>query len=386
MNDRRTGHWNLLVVAGCAWCIGIGGGCVTGLQDHTATLLPNGKVLVAGGKGARETALLYDTATGTFTRTGSSAEVRVWHTATLLPNGKVLIAGGRRGKNEGVGECLASAELYDPLAGTFTPTGSMTERRAFHTATPLPNGKVLVTGGWQEGGFWGNKYVASAELYDPAAGTFAATGSMTQRRSAHTATLLPNGKVLIAGGIIDNGEGLTFTRLAELYDPATETFTRSGSLTEEKGSHTATLLPNGKVLIAGGVVYRDDSSIRIARLAELYDPATETFTAGPVVGASAGHTATLLPDGKVLFAAGWNGFRAPSSNRANLYDPATGTSTPTGSLSQGREYHTATLLPSGKVLVVGGQFDVMRVANAELYEPATGAFTPTGSLPEGKSR
>jgi WD40 repeat protein len=172
----------------------------TGRRNHTAMLLPNGKILVVGGYSNTvywASAELYDPATGIWATTGSLHATRSSHTATLLPNGKVLVAGGQC---SGGGMAIASAELYDPASGTWTMTGSLDTGRANHTATLLPNGKVLVVGGSASGSPAGILY--SAELYDPASGTWMMTGSLhTTYREYHTATLLPNGKVLVAGAI-----------------------------------------------------------------------------------------------------------------------------------------------------------------------------------------
>jgi len=311
--------------------------------DHTATLLGNGKVLVAGGAAdwGNPSAQVYDPVAGAFTATGSMTEGRLSHTATLLQSGKVLFAGGSY-----YGD--ASAELYDPVAGTFTATtGSMTVARTSHTATLLGNGMVLVAGGYvvvsTDGGYV-QTGVASAELYDPVAGTFTATtGSMTVARSSHTATLLGNGKVLIAGGII------SFTGLAsaEVYDPAAGTFTATaGSMTAARYTHTATMLLSGKVLIAGGSG---------GTIAELYDPAAGTFTAiaRSMTAARASATATLLVSGEVLIAGGYQSLADLAS--AELYDPVAGTFTATaGSMTAAREAATATRLSSGAVLIAGG--------------------------------
>ncbi len=191
--------------------------------------------------------------------TGSLTTTRQFHTATLLPNGKVLVAGGWN--YPGYTNYLASAELYDPATGTWTATGSMAAARTNHTATLLPTGQVLVAGGIASAGT-----LASAELYDPATGTWTTTGSLTTARWSHTATLLPNGKVLVAGG----GYGDS----AELYDPATGSWTATGSLAQTRQSHTATLLPNGMVLVAGGYSYPTGD----VASAELYDPASGTWT------------------------------------------------------------------------------------------------------------
>jgi len=235
---------------------------------------------------------------GMFVPTGGMSSARSNHTATLLSNGKVLIAGGY---NCCTATTLASAELYDPAAGTFTPTGSMNIGRNNHTATLLNNGKVLVAGGSDNNGL----IQAGAELYDPATGTFTATGSMSTVRSNHTATLLNNGKVLVAGGITLAGT-LAST---ELYDPATGTFTATGSMSTFRSNHTATLLNNGKVLIAGG---ENCCNFGVLTSEELYDSSTGTFSSTgslqPFTNSSRIlHTATLLNNGKVLVAGGAGG-------------------------------------------------------------------------------
>ena len=325
-------------------------------SDHTATLLLSGKVLIVGGHGNYNSEILasaelYDPDAGSFTATGSPAKGRYWHTATLLPSGKVLIAGGVM--PYGAAGAGTSAELYDPDTGTFTATGSMAPPgRASHTATLLPNGKVLVAGG----NFGG----APEELFDPAAGTFTATGWLKYTRADHTATLLPSGKVLLAGG---HGNGTLAS--TELYDPTAGTFTATGSLATERNSHTATLLSTGKVLIAGGW-----PNIALGS-AEMYEPAAGTFTPAASLATGRGyHTATPMPGGKVLVVGGYGpGPIIPAG--AELYDPAEGTFAAAGNLAKGRYRHTATLLQSGKVLVVGGcEGDgTVSLASAELYEP-----------------
>ena len=312
--------------------------------QHTATLLPYGKVLIAGGEGsgfdeALASAELYDAGSGTFTATGSMTYTRWGHTATLLPSGKVLVVGGLGGANGELGT-LASAELFDPGAGTFTVTGSMTAARRSHTATLLPNGKVLIAGALMH---------ADAELYDPTAGTFTTAGNMTVARWAHTATLLLNGKVLIAGGASTGSDQLAS---AELYDPADGTFTATGNMTVAREDHLAALLGNGMVLIAGGV--KDSGYMTGGELpteileeltsAELFDPATGAFTAtGDMAGTAVYEPTTMLPNGEVLIASG---------NGGQLYDPVAGTFTATG--SGGGMDGTATLLLNGKVLIAGG--------------------------------
>ena len=350
------------------------GSLATGTDTHMATLLPNGKVLVVGGfldgnGNVTARAELYDPASGTWTATGSLNTARAVHTAILLTGGKVLVTGGA----DSFGNALASAELYDPASGSWTATGNLNTARLYHTATLLPNGKVLAVGGLDSS----NSVSASAELYDPATGTWTATGSLNTARYVHTATLLPNGKVLVAGGAdsFDN----TFTS-AELYDPASGTWTATGSLNAARSLHTAALLPNGKVLVAGG--YTGGMLGAASASAELYDPASGTWTGtGSLNTARYDHTATLLPNGKVLVAGGFNVVGVVTFASAELYDPASGTWTFTGNLNTARLFHTATLLPNGKVLAVGGLDSSNSVsASAELYDPATGTWTTTGNL------
>ncbi len=298
-----------------------------------------------------------------FTATGSLATPRLGHAAILLPNGKVVVAGGLDGSFVTV---LASAELYDPASGTWTATGDMRLPRAGQTAILLPNGKVFVDTGGTGGA--SAFQTALAQLYDPASGTWTTTGP-GGGFADRSLTLLPNGKVLLTGG-----ESALFdaTARADLYDPASETYTPTGSLAAKRSSPSATLLLNGKVLVIGG---NDGSDVLTS--AELYDPASGTWTAtSSLAAARRGFTATLLPDGRVLLAGGTIGGVLAS---AELYDPASGTWTATGSLNAPRAGHTATLLPTGKVLVAGGGSSSF-LASAELYDPASGTWSVTGSL------
>ena len=329
-------------------------------QTFTATLLPSGKVLVAGGfdNGPLAGAELYDAALGNWSLTGSLNDARDAHTATLLPNSKVLVTGG-----VGSSGTLTSAELYDPITGIWTPTASLTVPRYYHTATLLPNGTVLVAGGENSNG----PPVSSSELYDPASETWSATGNLVTGRDVYSATLLPNGKVLAAGGF-----GLDGTlKSAELYDPDTGIWTSTGDLIIVHARHTATLLPTGKVLLVG-------ANVKSPIDAELYDATTGTWSAtGSLLTPRTNHTATLLPDSKVLVVAGDDDGSILAS--AEIYDPATGTWSATGSLHLSlRANHTATLLPDGNVLVAGGTTGHMSVSSAELYTSSI-TSTPTPS-------
>jgi hypothetical protein len=168
------------------------------------------------------------------------AKALLGHTATLLPNGKVLIAGG---VSASLSQPTISAELYDPSTGRFTITGSMATPRAGHTATLLPNGKILIAGGYTDFSNGEFHATATAEVYDPATGSFSPSSSMEAARFEHTATLLPNDTVLIAGGNDST---------AEIYDPVTDSFSTTGAMEIARSGHTATLLLNGMIFVAGG--------------------------------------------------------------------------------------------------------------------------------------
>jgi hypothetical protein len=346
---------------------------------HTATSLQSGKVLLTGGVGFPSDCLvgmvfaeLYDPAANSFSKIQNMGAQRYAHTATRLSNGEVLVTGGfgqlqlcDLQKPEVDEVTQASAELYNPSTGAFESTGSMAEARGGHTATLLSNGKVLIAGGGDSGGFTLPYYGTSsrtAELYDPATGEFTPTGSMVTARYGHTSVLLKNGKVLIVGGV-ESGDSLFQTiPTAELYDPAAGTFTPTGSLAVARAGHTATVLSDGKVLITGGLTDTNDPASSTST-AEIYDPSTRTFsTTGEMGEARAGHTATLLPNGTVLIAGG--GLSSPIAF-AEIYDPSTGTFAPTGSMETGRVWHSATLLQNGKVLVAGGGYFL---SSAELYK------------------
>jgi hypothetical protein len=215
-------------------------------RRHTATLLLSGKVLVVGGEdasGAVATAELYDPSSRAWSSTGTlpgAAGARTGHTATLLTDGKVLVAGGMNGTTY-----LDTFSVYDPGTGTWsTPAVTMGEGRTGHTATLLTSGKVLVAGG--KGALGAT--LATAELYDPEQGTWASTGSLTAR-SEHTATLLTDGKVLVAGGMNGTGYLNTFS----VYDSGVGTWSAPAvTMVAARAGHTATLLPSGKVLVGGG--------------------------------------------------------------------------------------------------------------------------------------
>ena len=321
---------------------------------HTATLLPNGRVLIAGGmEGAGATAELYDHARGSFAPAGRlAAERSGGHAAVLLTSGKVLLAGGWTGR-----AVTRSAELYDPVRGSFAVTGVMNSPRSGYTATLLPTtGKVLIVGG-----FDGNARLASAELYDPQTGTFASTGTMTQPRAEHASALLPDGRVLVTGGNRASGQVLAS---AEIYDPADGTFERTGDMTIIRHKHAATALLNGRVLITGGSDARDGRG-RYAS-AEVFDSRSSAFTSVSRMNAERfklQQAVVLLRTGEALVAGG--------DVRAEVYDPETSTfHTSEGDMSTALSFATATLLPNGHVLIAGGYDQrIQPTAGAWVYRP-----------------
>ncbi len=360
--DPATGRWSATT------------GLAKNRERNTLVALPSGKVVLLGGSKEFLFAEVYDPAAETWAAPGRAAH-RAAHTLTVLPSGRVLAAGGFAKWGAGVG--LDSVELYDPGTRSWSATGRMLQARYWHTATVLPSGKVLVTGGETTE----TLYVQTAEVYDPAVGTWSAAAPMNVPRADHTATLLPSGRVLVVGSAM---AGATTEHEAELYDPATGSWSpaRAPSARHASG-HTATLLPSGKVLVVGG---RGEGGSMFGRVAELYDPVTDTWTpTGSTAIARWRHTATLLPSGKVLVVGG----STPEAIAAELYDPESGTWSTVGSLRHARFGHTATLLPSGKVLVVGGEpEDGMTLVElrADLYDPDTGTWSAVADTPSLLSR
>src|SRR5215472_5624524 len=305
-----------------------------------------------------------------FNATGSMTTARLSHTATLLQNGKVLIAGG----TDSNGNPSATAELFDAASGTFTPTtGNMGVARSSHTATLLTSGKVLIAGGTGSG-----TGTPTAELFDPATGTFSPTsGAMTAPRTSHTATLLTDGKVLLAGGTDTTGVA---QQTAELFDPVTGTFTATaGKMGTARTAQTATLLSSGRVLVAGGF----GAAGAPTATAEIFDPSAGSFTAttGNMSVAHAYHTATLVPaSGKVLVTGGEDAVGNPEAT-AELFDSSAGTFAATASpMMTARYQHTANLLTDGTVLVMGGSAGGGALPLAEVFDPTSTGFSQTGSM------
>jgi len=337
-------------------------GNMTGPRNApTATLLGDNSVLIVGGSsgGSLASAEIYSGGT-TYTATTSPMGIgRQSHSATRLADGRVLITGGFDSVS---GQVLATAEIYDPGTKTFTPTGNMATARQDHTATLLPNGLVLIAGGTD------GSAIKGAELFDPTGnanvGTFAAligpnAWPAPRTRATHTATLLADGTVLLAGGYNGSVYGT-----ADIYDPVSNTFTPAGDMGLIRWGHTATLLSGGKVLFTGGRNGPETTGAVLAA-AELYDPAAKTFSAvvAPMISAREWHAVSLLADGKVLIVGGDRDVNVPGGPldylaSAEVYDPASGLFTATASMVSTRVNATATLVPTGPgtgfVLIAGG--------------------------------
>lgn len=304
---------------------------------------------------------------GALERIGRMHEMRASHTATVLPNGKVLIVGGFKKVQTFGQEYSNTAELYDPHTRSFAPAGTLKVARCGHTATLLESGEVLIVGGSN------GQLLSSAELYDSRKGVFTLIGGMSVAREGHTATLLKNGKVLIVGGCNDGVHD------AELYNTKRQRFETTGKMSTRRFAHTATLLLNGKVLVTGG---SDDlrRNRKVLATAEVYDPEEGIFTlSGSMSFARYKHAAVLLRDGRVLIAGGsderdWQG----QLNSAESYDTNRGEFTRTQDMQAKRFKlpHGVTLLKDGTVLLSGGSKRV------ELFEPAAGTFADVARFDE----
>jgi len=336
----------------------------------------SGRVLLAGGfNGSTNlaTAVIWNPADGTFSAGANNlSAARGFMTTTQLAGatGKILFADGGNGSDED--GAFSNTDLYDPATGFFSVGPSTHDPRHNATATRLGNGKVLIAGGITND--VAHTRLATAELYDPVANTFTYTGSMHHIRDFQVAVLLPSGDVLIAGG--GDGSGIALNE-AELYSVSTGTFTQlANTMVERRDDATATLLNNGKVLIVGGV--NQDISTGTA---ELFDYTNNTFTSiASTIPPRHFHTATLLNDGKVLIVGGLGAATDTtySLTDAQLFDPATNTFTSTGALHVARFYHTATKLGDGRVLVAGGYNANGATATAEVYGSLPDAIFANG--------
>ena len=339
-------------------------------------------MLVAGGVTGNltlQSAEVIDPVTHAFTSLGNMQSGRNQHTATLLDNGKVLIAAGSLDTVP-----LKSAEVFDPANNTFSSVGSLAVVRKSHTATKLQDGRVLITGGKSPIG-----YLSSCEIYDPASRFFQTTSSLATVRALHTATLLNDGKVLVVGGVTTGGVP---TPTAELFNPLTETFSSTGSLALQRKRHRATLLLDGNVLVSGGnyLANSEGGGDRETDTVELYDTVSGSFSDVQKMHAPRSeHESTLLSDGNVMICGG------STAGPSDLYDPATQTFTAIGQMVETRGRHVALQLINpawgtlvGKVLAIGGDVPggevfgggQQAIGSVELFDPASNQFSLFGQM------
>lgn len=349
--------------------------------NHTATLLEDGRVLVVGGRNADgqavATAELYSSDTGIWTLTKSlKTDPRSNHTATLLPDGRVLVVGGG---NRGISlyEKYGSAEIFDPVTEEWTVTGSLIQARDWHTSTLLPDGRVLVVGGLDDK----HNPIASIEIYEPTTGKWSVGIPMKTRRAGHAAVLLQDGSVLIVGGASNPDD----SRIVEVFDPETGQWATTGSLNEPAVDRwPATLLNDGRVVIVGGTGYS-----RYLSRAEVYDPVARSWSlTGSLRKARSNHTATLLPDGRILVAGGFDGCGGSCGNvdEAELYDPRRGTWQEVASIQHGRSNTAAVLLQDGGVLVTGGSGNEGTLSSCEIFTKAVADLAVEKSASNGLPR
>jgi N-acetylneuraminic acid mutarotase len=283
----------------------------TARSAHVQTTLANGAVLVTGGTDGFlqlfATAEVFNPTSNAWRSAGSMSSVRYQHTATLLANGMVLAAGGSNQPDQ-PSECscttyIASADVYDPTTNGWTPIGPLLTARYNHTATLLGNGKVLVTGGF--GGVTSTlqnigTVLASAEIYDPTAGNWSAAASMNSARMNHSATLLPSGKVLVTGGT----DGTSTLATAEVYDPTSDIWTPVASLSTPRQFHVAQILSSGTVLVVGGL---NDTSSAVFGVSssEVYDPVANSWSAAGSMNTARQHfILSALGDGRLILDGG----------------------------------------------------------------------------------
>ncbi|HEX6867666.1 MAG TPA: kelch repeat-containing protein [Candidatus Limnocylindrales bacterium] len=367
----------------------------------TATVLADGRVLVTGTNAGiappDRWSFVYDVGTGTWAPTGRELDARDMSTATLLVDGRVLIVGGVHGDAEGQ-PVTPNEQLYDPATGTLQPTrGRLVTSRYNHTATLLADGRVLITGGSRQPIF--NPFVvgdgadviaappqlASAEIFDPGTGMFSEVGPMSEPREAHTATRLADGRVLITGGMTTRDSIPTdiSTAAADVFDPASGTFTRVSSMRDSRTGHAATALADGRVLIVGGSTTTQDTHLTPLSSAELFDPSTGSFIAtGSLATERSQPGALRLPDGRVLVVGGSNSYGEPRT--AELFDPATGRFEAAGMSATPHGEAWAGTLSDGRVLVLGRVNDQLSAGTPELWsafdrpQPAGVEHDPVG--------
>jgi Kelch motif/Galactose oxidase, central domain len=332
-------------------------------DSHTATVLPDGRVLVVGGPGAE----IYDPSANHWSAAGTPLMARTSATATLLAGGRVLVAAGIVGEFS-----VPKTEIYDPRTNAWAAAASLAGRRYDHTATLLADGRVLVVGGTRS-----TVTLDSAELYDPKTDAWSPAASLPAPRTHHTAALLPDGRVLVAGGI--NGQPLATTAI---FDPTANRWTAGESMGVPRRGALATRLRDGRIMVVGGLEFPGPAEAA----AEIFNPTTGTWAAA---GQSTqpllrdGIALSLLKDGRVLVSGGMgSGDLGPGSTAGYVYDPQRDQWSATADMRQGRVDHTASLLPNGRVLVAGGRDAYTNgtpLSSTEIFDVSAVSSQPSAS-------
>ena len=354
--NRMCGEGPSKAPPATAGSIRIAGRMNTARAAHTATLLNDGRVLIAGGfsGGSLSSAEVYEPESQRFRTADRMSSARAGHAATLLRDGRVLVTGGYNG------DYVRSCEIFDPRAARFVPAGQMVVARSGHAAVLLPDGKVLLVGGVGTG--W--TFLNSAEIYDPVTGVSRPTGSMSTARESHTATLLADGRVLIIGGHHGRRPGVTIHASAEIYNPANGLFARSGTMSVRRHKHDAVMLRDGRVLVTGGSDERDGAGMY--QSAEMYIPKLGTFQRLPdsrVQRFKHQGTSLLLRNHNIVLLGG--------AAQAQVFDPeSNGFASAAGSFGEPRFFAAATLLANGDAIVTGGYTEDQQVTDIVwLYHP-----------------
>ncbi|MBI4375947.1 MAG: fibronectin type III domain-containing protein [Elusimicrobia bacterium] len=361
---------------------------ITERYNHTATLIPNGDLFIVGGRACNDPNVLEsncplpDDLKG---RVGIIPKLADWnagasmngpranHTSTVLPDGRILVAGGNNGPN-----VLRSSDLFDPVTRSFSAAGTLRDARDLHTATLLPSGRVLVAGGFSTNEL-STGSISRAEIFYVESMTWAPTSPMSSPRDSHGAVLLADGNVLVTGGYITD---VGYLDSAEIYITTAGIWVPVASMSAARALHSATLLQDGRVLVVGGIA----SNGLPQGTVEIYDPASNSWSAGAPIASVFGHRATLLPDGRVLITGGKNSFG--ETNHSVIYDPRANAWSNTGNaINASRFDHTAMLLPSGVVMITGGHRSLSgnSLATVETYSISADSWQIVGQLAQSRA-
>ena len=331
------------------------------------------------------------TPVGTWTHAGDLHGPAAWYGQhdgpVLLADGKAVVAGGQ----DAASASVADSAVFDPAAGTWLASGALHAARRLHSLTLLPDGKILAAGGLS-----GSGGLSSAELYDPGTGQWTTTGSLGMARWGHSAALLPDGSVLVAGGVTSRaGGGVTALRSSERYRPDDGEWHPAADMTDARTAHTAIALDAGAVLVVGGVAPVGTGDDPALAFCELYDPEHNRWTpTGSLLRGRRHHQATRLSGGAVLVTGGTapgSPGTAPfdpfSQRTVERFDPATGVWTAKAAMPSGRAFHRAAALPHDRLLVAGGAAsdrDEAGYRSALVYDVADDSWVPAAGLTDGR--